>query len=129
MKRFFLTAILLFASFAAAQTSQPTVREHPGAKDAIAADKSLYLFVRYEGGNIGEMILANLPPTSVEQDGARLKVAKELGASDLYITSGLKPMIRLHGNLLDLPADPPGFEARRDAPLRCHRSLSILGEG
>jgi twitching motility protein PilT len=42
-----------------------------------------------------------------------LKVAKELGASDLYITSGLKPMIRLHGNLLDLPADPPGFEDSR----------------
>jgi len=40
-------------------------------------------------------------------------VAKELGASDLYITSGLKPMIRLHGNLLDLPADPPGFEDSR----------------
>jgi twitching motility protein PilT len=42
-----------------------------------------------------------------------LKVAKELGASDLYITSGLKPMIRLHGNLLDLPAEPPGFEESR----------------
>ena len=42
-----------------------------------------------------------------------LKVAKELGASDLYITSGLKPMIRLHGNLLDLPADAPGFEESR----------------
>jgi len=42
-----------------------------------------------------------------------LKVAKELGASDLYITSGLKPLIRLHGNLLDLPADPPGFEESR----------------
>jgi twitching motility protein PilT len=42
-----------------------------------------------------------------------LKVAKELGASDLYLTSGLKPMIRLHGNLLDLPADPPGFEDSR----------------
>ena len=38
-----------------------------------------------------------------------LRVSKELGASDIYITSGLKPMIRLHGNLLDLPADPPGF--------------------
>ncbi len=42
-----------------------------------------------------------------------LKVARELGASDLYITSGLKPLIRLHGNLLDLPADPPGFEESR----------------
>ena len=42
-----------------------------------------------------------------------LRVAKELGASDLYITSGLKPMIRLHGNLLDLPADAPGFEESR----------------
>ncbi len=42
-----------------------------------------------------------------------LKVAKELGASDLYITSGLKPMIRMHGNLLDLPADAPGFEGSR----------------
>ena len=42
-----------------------------------------------------------------------LRVSKELGASDIYITSGLKPMIRLHGNLLDLPADPPGFEDSR----------------
>ncbi|HEV3027488.1 MAG TPA: hypothetical protein VG457_07935, partial [Planctomycetota bacterium] len=30
-----------------------------------------------------------------------LKASRELGASDIYITSGLKPMIRLHGNLLD----------------------------
>lgn len=51
--------------------------------------------------------LQNAPATEY------LKVAKELGASDLYITSGLKPMIRLHGNLLDLPADPPGFEDSR----------------
>ncbi len=42
-----------------------------------------------------------------------LKVARELGASDLYITSGLKPMIRLHGNLLDLPAEAPGFDESR----------------
>jgi len=42
-----------------------------------------------------------------------LKVSRELGASDLYITSGLKPMIRLHGQLLDLPADAPGFEESR----------------
>lgn len=42
-----------------------------------------------------------------------LKVSRELGASDIYITSGLKPMIRLHGNLLDLPADAPGFEDSR----------------
>ena len=42
-----------------------------------------------------------------------LKVARELGASDLYITSGLRPMIRLHGNLLDLPAEAPGFEESR----------------
>ena len=42
-----------------------------------------------------------------------LRVAKELGASDLYITSGLRPMIRLHGNLLDLPGEAPGFEESR----------------
>jgi twitching motility protein PilT len=42
-----------------------------------------------------------------------LKVSRELGASDLYITSGMKPMVRLHGQLLDLPADPPGFEESR----------------
>ena len=42
-----------------------------------------------------------------------LRVARELKASDLYVTSGLKPLIRLHGNLLDLPADPPGFEESR----------------
>ena len=42
-----------------------------------------------------------------------LKVARELGASDLYITTGLKPMIRLHGNLLDLPGEAPGFDESR----------------
>ena len=42
-----------------------------------------------------------------------LKVSRELGGSDLYITSGLKPMLRLHGNLLDLPGDAPGFEDSR----------------
>ncbi len=42
-----------------------------------------------------------------------LKVAKELGASDLYLTSTLKPMIRLHGNLMDLPAEAPSFEDSR----------------
>jgi len=42
-----------------------------------------------------------------------LKVSRELGASDLYITSGLKPLIRLHGQLLDLPAEAPGFEESR----------------
>jgi twitching motility protein PilT len=42
-----------------------------------------------------------------------LKVSRELGASDLYITTGLKPLIRLHGNLIDLPAEAPGFEESR----------------
>jgi twitching motility protein PilT len=42
-----------------------------------------------------------------------LKVSRELGCSDLYITSGLKPMVRLHGNLMDLPAEAPGFEESR----------------
>jgi twitching motility protein PilT len=42
-----------------------------------------------------------------------LKVSKELGASDLYISSGLRPMVRLHGNLIDLPAEAPGFEESR----------------
>jgi twitching motility protein PilT len=42
-----------------------------------------------------------------------LKVAKELGASDLYVTSGLRPIIRLHGQLLDLPAEAPGFDESR----------------
>jgi twitching motility protein PilT len=42
-----------------------------------------------------------------------LKVSRELGASDLYISSGLRPMVRLHGNLIDLPAEAPGFEESR----------------
>jgi twitching motility protein PilT len=42
-----------------------------------------------------------------------LKVARELGASDLYLTSGVKPLLRLHGNLLDLPVDPIPFEECR----------------
>ena len=42
-----------------------------------------------------------------------LKVSKELGASDLYISTSLRPMVRLHGNLIDLPAEAPGFEESR----------------
>ncbi|MFN3485493.1 MAG: PilT/PilU family type 4a pilus ATPase [Planctomycetota bacterium] len=42
-----------------------------------------------------------------------LKVSRELGASDLYISTGLRPMVRLHGNLIDLPAEAPGFEESR----------------
>jgi twitching motility protein PilT len=42
-----------------------------------------------------------------------LKVARELGASDLYLTSGVKPLLRLHGNLLDLPVEPIPFEESR----------------
>ena len=39
-----------------------------------------------------------------------LQVAKESGASDLYLTSSMKPMVRLHGNLIDLPLDPLPLE-------------------
>ena len=39
-----------------------------------------------------------------------LKVATEIDASDLYLTSSLRPMVRLHGNLVDLPLDPLPFE-------------------
>lgn len=42
-----------------------------------------------------------------------LRVAKELGASDLYLTSALPPLIRQHGNLVDLPMDPLSFEESR----------------
>jgi twitching motility protein PilT len=42
-----------------------------------------------------------------------LRAAKELGASDLYLTSGLRPLVRLHGNLVDLPAEPLSFEEGR----------------
>lgn len=42
-----------------------------------------------------------------------LKVSRELGASDLYLSTGLRPMVRLHGNLIDLPAEAPGFEESR----------------
>jgi twitching motility protein PilT len=39
-----------------------------------------------------------------------LQLSKEMGASDLYLTSGLKPMVRIHGNIVELPADPVSFE-------------------
>jgi twitching motility protein PilT len=35
-----------------------------------------------------------------------LRLARDLGASDLYLTSGKTPMVRLHGYLRDLPAEP-----------------------
>ncbi len=43
-----------------------------------------------------------------------LKTAQNLGASDFYFSTGLRPLIRLHGNLIDLPADPPSFEESRN---------------
>lgn len=42
-----------------------------------------------------------------------LRVAREVGASDFYLTSGHSPMVRLHGNLIDLPADAPDFPASK----------------
>jgi len=41
---------------------------------------------------------------------AFLHVARDMGASDLYVTSGLRPIVRLHGNLVDLPVEPLTFE-------------------
>jgi twitching motility protein PilT len=51
-----------------------------------------------------------------------LKFAREAGASDLYITSTLKPMIRQHGNLLELPVNPVDFDESKKV------LLSALGK-
>lgn len=45
--------------------------------------------------------------------GEFLKVARELGASDMYITTGVKPMVRVNGVLVDLPAEPYNFDESR----------------
>lgn len=42
-----------------------------------------------------------------------LAVARELGASDLILSSGQRPVLRLHGNLVDLPAEPPSVAQAR----------------
>ncbi len=39
-----------------------------------------------------------------------LRIARELGASDLYITSNVRPMVRQHGKLIDLPAEARDLE-------------------
>jgi twitching motility protein PilT len=41
---------------------------------------------------------------------AFLHVARDMGASDFYLTSGLRPAVRLNGNLVDLPVEPLSFE-------------------
>ena len=42
-----------------------------------------------------------------------LKVSRELGARSLYLTSGMQPSVRLHGNLVDLPTKTLDFDACR----------------
>jgi len=39
-----------------------------------------------------------------------LKVCRELDASDLYLTTGMKPTVRVHGNLVDLPGESLTFD-------------------
>ncbi|MBI2900509.1 MAG: PilT/PilU family type 4a pilus ATPase [Planctomycetes bacterium] len=43
-----------------------------------------------------------------------LQLARELGASDLYLTSAQKPMVRVNGNLMELPAEALSFDECRD---------------
>ena len=43
-----------------------------------------------------------------------LRVARELGASDLYLTSNEMPLIRLHGSLTDVRPDPISHETCRE---------------
>jgi twitching motility protein PilT len=35
-----------------------------------------------------------------------LRILRELGGTDLYLSSGARPAVRLHGSLVDLPAPP-----------------------
>ena len=51
-----------------------------------------------------------------------LKVSRELKARSLYLTSGMQPSVRLHGNLVDLPTDSLTFDSCRDL------LFSLLGE-
>ena len=52
----------------------------------------------------------------LEDGSARqyLKITREIGASDLYLTSKLKPMVRLHGNLIDLPLETLSLDLCRE---------------
>lgn len=59
-----------------------------------------------------------------------LRFAREVCASDLYISSGLKPMIRLHGNLADLPLEPLTLDEARALifPLLTPAQIKQYGE-
>ena len=39
-----------------------------------------------------------------------LKVCREVEASDLFLTTSMKPTVRVHGNLIELPVPPLTFE-------------------
>ena len=43
-----------------------------------------------------------------------LRVTRELGASDLHLSGGQRPMVRLHGSLRELPVDPLDEERCRN---------------
>lgn len=40
-----------------------------------------------------------------------LQVAREMGASDFYLTSNVRPLVRIHGVLVDLPTEARGLDA------------------
>jgi twitching motility protein PilT len=51
-----------------------------------------------------------------------LKAARALGATTLHLSSGMRPLVRVNGSLVELPLDPVGLE-------ECQRiTLSILSE-
>lgn len=52
-----------------------------------------------------------------------LKVARQLDATDLILSSGQRPMLRLHGALVDLPVDPLSLDRAK------HLTLGLLGNG
>jgi hypothetical protein len=76
MKSSVLIALLtLVAALASAEpVTQPSVRRLDGAAEATSKDQGLYLFVRYNGGQVEEMILANAVPANVEHDNGRTRV-------------------------------------------------------
>ena len=62
------------------------------------------------------------PDVRTRLDGADiaeyLSVARELGASDLFVSTDRVPLVKAHGNLVELPAPAPDAERCREMLLR-----------
>ena len=133
---FFLTGLLIAATLAIAEPP-PAVRHMEAAADVVAADQQLYLFARYDGNKIVEMILANAAPAAVEPENGHVRVTFRTPAGGKMSFGGNKglTLVRINPDgrvqqtqkgLPELKDDPlNGFEADAKAgPVDLHGYLA-----